>query len=631
MGMLRLVLRGLGNHDFGGQQQPGHGGRILQRQTGHLGRIQNAGLDQVAEHAGGRVVAIAALAVPHLVENHSGVFAGVLDNLPQRLLDRTPQDGDTDRLVLIGTLELVERLLGTDQRYTAARHHAFLDRGTGGVQRIFDAGLLFLHLDLGGCADLDYRHAAGQFGNSLLQLLLVVVGGGFLDLLADRLDARLDVGRLAVAGDDGGVLFPHHDLLRLAQVVQRHFLERQADLVRNHGTAGEYADVGQHRLATIAEARSLHRRDLEDAADVVHHQGRERFALDIFSDHQQRTTRLGDAFQHRQQLADIADLLVYQQYVRLLPLGGLIGLVVDEIRRQVATVELHAFDHLELVIESRTFLDRDHAFLADLLHRIRNRLADALIGVGGNGADLGNRLAVLVRLAELAQLLDRRRHGLVDAALDVHRVAARGDGLEALADDRLRQHGCRGGAVSGFIRGVGRDFLHHLRAHVLELVLELNLLRYRDAVLGNGGSAEALLEHGIAALGAERRLDGVRQDVDAAEHALPGIVTKSNFFRCHCRVLPMNYLPSMMAMTSSSRMTTRSSPSTFTSVPLYLPNRILSPTLTSSGRTCPSSKIFPLPTATILPCTGFSAAVSGITMPPGDVRSSSRRLTITRS
>ena len=51
-------------------------------------------------------------------------------------------------------------------------------------------------------------------------------------------------------------------------------------------------------------------------------------------------------------------------------------------------------------------------------------------------------------------------------------------------------------------------------------------------------------------------------------------------------VVILAYLPSITAMTSSSRMTTRSSPSTLTSVPLYLPNRILSPTLTSRGRTC---------------------------------------------
>src|SRR4029077_17803846 len=185
------------------------------------------------------------------------------------------------------------------------------------------------------------------------------------------------------------------------------------------------------------------------------------------------------------------------------------------------------------------------------------------------------------------------------------------------------------GAVAGLIGGVGSDFLHHLRAHVLEFVLELDLFRDRHTVLGDGGSAEALLEHGIAALGAECRLYGVSENVHAPEHAGASIVAETYFFGSHCRA--SSYLPSITAMTSSSRMTTRSSPSTLTSVPLYLPNRILSPTLTSRGRTVPSSRILPLPTAMTFPCTGFSAAVSGITMPPGEVRSSSRRFTITRS
>jgi hypothetical protein len=61
------------------------------------------------------------------------------------------------------------------------------------MQRVFDAGLLFLHLDFGSGTDLDHSHTAGELGNALLQLFLVVITGGFLDLLADRLDAALDV------------------------------------------------------------------------------------------------------------------------------------------------------------------------------------------------------------------------------------------------------------------------------------------------------------------------------------------------------------------------------------------------------------------------------------------------------
>jgi hypothetical protein len=111
-------------------------------------------------------------------------------------------------------------------------------------------------------------------------------------------------------------------------------------------------------------------------------------------------------------------------------------------------------------------------------------------------------------------------HGLVDAALEVHRVHAGGDELHAFADDGLGQHGGRRGAVTGDVGGLGSDFLDHLRAHVLELVLEFDFLGDGNAVLGHGRGAEAALEHDVAALGAEGDLDRVGQDVDASHHAL---------------------------------------------------------------------------------------------------------------
>src|SRR5690348_13677485 len=91
------------------------------------------------------------------------------------------------------------------------------------------------------------------------------------------------------------------------------------------------------------------------------------------------------------------------------------------------------------------------------------------------------------------------------------------------------------------------------------------------------------------------------------------------------------YQPSSTATRSSSRMTSSSSPSTLTSVPEYLPNSTLSPALTAIGRTLPSSWILPVPTATTSPLIGFSVAVSGMTMPPADLVSASRRLMMTRS
>ena len=90
--------------------------------------------------------------------------------------------------------------------------------------------------------------------------------------------------------------------------------------------------------------------------------------------------------------------------------------------------------------------------------------------------------------------------------------------LDAFLDDRLGEHGRGGGAVTGEVGGLRGDFAHHLRAHVLELVFELDLLGDGDAVLGDARRAERLVEDDVAALRAERHLDGVGENVDAAQH-----------------------------------------------------------------------------------------------------------------
>jgi hypothetical protein len=74
------------------------------------------------------------------------------------------------------------------------------------MHRVLHAVLALLDLGLGGVAHPDDRHAACQLGETLLQLLLVVIRGGLLDLLLDLPDAGLDVGLLAGAIDDGGVV-----------------------------------------------------------------------------------------------------------------------------------------------------------------------------------------------------------------------------------------------------------------------------------------------------------------------------------------------------------------------------------------------------------------------------------------
>src|SRR5581483_5471897 len=117
--------------------------------------------------------------------------------------------------------------------------------------------------------------------------------------------------------------------------------------------------------------------------------------------------------------------------------------------------------------------------------------------------------------------------------LEVHRVHAGGDRLGAFLDDRLGQHGGGGGAVAGAVVGLGSDFAHHLRAHVLELAFELDLLGDGDAVLGDAGGAVALVDDDVAALRTERHLDGVGENVDAAQHAVARVGGKFNFLGSH--------------------------------------------------------------------------------------------------
>src|SRR5208337_1900090 len=177
-----------------------------------------------------------------------------------------------------------------------------------------------------------------------------------------------------------------------------------------------------------------------------------------------------------------ADFLFVNQDVGVL-LNGLHALGIgDEVRRQIAAVELHALHHFELRLESLGLFHGDDAILADLLHGLGNDVSDGLVIVGGDGAHLGNHFAgdglgelVEFALAALAGLLvdvtTDSVDGLLDATLHSHGVGAGRDRLDPFAIDGLRQNGGGGSAVAGDIRGLGSHFAHHLRAHVFQAVL----------------------------------------------------------------------------------------------------------------------------------------------------------------
>src|SRR5262249_33260389 len=151
-----------------------------------------------------------------------------------------------------------------------------------------------------------------------------------------------------------------------------------------------------------------------------------------------------------------------------------------------------------------------------------------------NGTNLGDLLARGHLLGLVLELLNDSTNGKVNAALQVHGVTASGNCLGALAYDGMSEKSSRSDAIARLVRRFGGDLAHHLRAHVLELVLELDLLRHRHTILSDAWSTERLVEHNIASFGAECHFDRVGQNVDAVQHALTGVLCKFHFFCSHC-------------------------------------------------------------------------------------------------
>ena len=98
----------------------------------------------------------------------------------------------------------------------------------------------------------------------------------------------------------------------------------------------------------------------------------ERHALDGLSDDQERLARLHHSLKHGKHRLQARELLLVQQDVRVLQLGGHLLGVGDEVRREIAAVELHAFDDVELGFEALGLLNRDNALVADPLHGLSN-------------------------------------------------------------------------------------------------------------------------------------------------------------------------------------------------------------------------------------------------------------------
>ena len=445
-------------------------------------------------------------------------------------------------------LQLVKSGDAANESHAAARDDAFFHRRTGCVHGVLDSSLLLFHFRLGRRANSDNGYSTDQFRQPLLQLLAVVVAGGLTDLDANFLHPAFDVGVLGFAFDEGGVLLVNGDLLGLSEILHLHVLELDAKIFGDRLPAGERCNVLQHGLAAIAESRRLYRSNLQGPTQLVDNKSRKGLSLDVLCDDKQRLATLGDLLKQREDVLHGADLPFVDEDTGVLEGNFHAFRIRDEVRREVAAVELHPLHDLELGLKRLRLFDSDDAILADLLHCFRDDVADGVVIVRGDAANLGDHVAGdgFGQLIEFApgsvaglrvDCAANHSDGFLDAAFHRHRIGSGSNGLNAFAINGLSQNGSRGGPVAGDVAGLGGDFTYHLCAHVLEAILQLDLFRYRDAVLGYERRTELLLNHNVAALGAEGHLHGVCHKVDAAEDRLPRPFSLNDLL-CHdCSLL----------------------------------------------------------------------------------------------
>ena len=222
-----------------------------------------------------------------------------------------------------------------------------------------------------------------------------------------------------------------------------------------------------------------------------------------------------------------------QQHERIFQRGDLFLGVVDEVRRQVAAIELHTFHDFQFAFQASAVFHGDHAFFADFVHRISNDVADGAVGVGGDAAHLSDFFIGGARLGDFFQLFNCCDHRFVDTALEIHWIHTGGDIFHAFFQDCLSQHSRGGGAVASDVGSLGSNFFHHLRAHVFELVFEFDFFSNRYTVLGDGRRAEGAIQHHVAAFRAQGDFYRISQYVDADYHFVASDVAKFYVFSSH--------------------------------------------------------------------------------------------------
>ena len=428
---------------------------------------------------------------------------------------------------LTGSRQGGETFRQLQQGTTAAGDDSLLHGGAGGIEGILNPQLAVFELGFRGSPHLDHRHATGQLGDPLLQLLAVVIGVGVVELALDRGHAIANGGLVIAVGHDRGAVLGDRDAPGLPQLGEPGFLQAHGLVFTHHGAAGEDRDIGQHGLAAIAKAWRPHSRHLQHAAVLVYHQGGQGFAVHLLGQNQQRPAALRHRFEHGHQVGDGADLAVGDQDQGVFKDALTALLIGDEIGGAVAPIEGHPLGDFQLGGQGGRLLHSDHPVGANLGHGLGDHPTDLVVVAGAHGGHLTDGIATH-RLGALSDPRDDVGRRFFHAAAQAYGAGPGRHVFQTFAHQGLGQKGGGGGAIAGSVLGFAGHLLHQLGADVFEWILEFDLLGDGDAVIDDVGSAEFFLQHHVAATGADGHLHRVGQGIDTPLQGAAGGIREAD-------------------------------------------------------------------------------------------------------
>lgn len=484
-----LLLRSIDNSDLSSTEEGGDTAGINQSGADNLQGVDDTGGNHVNILAGGTVVSaveVLGVLVGQLADNDGALESGVLNNGAGRAADGALDDADTELLIEVGGLDASKAVgRGLKQSGTTTGEDTLLNGSASGVERVHNTVLLLTDLNLGGTANLDDGNTTGQLRETLLQLLLLVLGGGGVGHdTADLLAALRDVVLAALAVEDNGVLLGDGDGTSGAEHLRGELLKLDVELIGEDGTVGKDSKITEDALAVVTEAGGLDGGDLELATELVQNADGESLSLNVLGNDDQRAAEGGGCLKGGENILDGGDLLLGEQDEGLLELD-LLGLGVgDEVGGGVATVEAHTLGDLELILQGLTLLHGDNTLLANTLHGGGDELANVGVTIGGDGGYLGDLLAGGDRAGVSLKVFNSGLDGSLDTAAQIHRVAASGNVLDGLGEDGAGEDSGGSGTVTSDLVGLGGNILDKAGTEVLELVLKLDGLGDTYTVLG---------------------------------------------------------------------------------------------------------------------------------------------------